>query len=1085
MSGHLTTKIMTPTLQVVLERQRCFEIIDAALTKPVVWLSAPAGAGKTTLVANYLDNRKVCTLWYRIDERDIDVAFFFRYMQKALKAHNPAKDTTLPEFVSENSRNINSFAMLWFERLFEELQSPCVLVFDDYQDIANDSLLHQVLSKGLSLLPDGVNAIFISRTGPPLSYTWFHAKRKIDSICFNEIKFTLKETAELIKNDTEYVVQDDVINRLHDNTGGWVTGLILTIDQINRTKNTAIFNVPVANEIMFDYLSKEIFDSAETDVKEFLLNTAYLPEFTVEMAGEIAPKTQAGEILTSKNKQYFFTERYTDGGVIFGYHDLFRDFLLNQSKDYYGLHLDEIVLRAANILEEHGYVEESARLLIEIKRWERFEELILKHVQHMITEGKHTLVDSWFASMPDKFMQDHPWLLYWHGMNKMALNPEDARMKLELAYAIFKGLRHWDCQLSALCAIIKTFMFELKDFHPLDHWIAEFEGSLVETYKHTKSDRIREDVVSSIVSALIFRQPGHKDMDYWLMEAEVLVRTSKHIENRIFVAYNLIMYYLWSGVAFKAGVIADILSLPVREMKTHPMLRLMYLRADAMYLYYRLSTKEVIKTVEEGLKIAQETGIHLIDSILSGVAVYVSLAGGNNEIAEEHLKKIQYCMKNTQSYPSFYYLMASMVALSKGVHPAAIEYAQRNVALIQQSGCQFMLGINKVILANILVEAGWYDEAMQHLKDIDELVFITKSETFIYFSYATKSLIALKNNDKKQFKDMFEKCVQLGKVSGIRVLFPLQQSAASVCKVALERGIEVTYAKELVSLHNITTDDHLIEDWPWAIKIYTLGRFEIFKDGKPLKFSGKTQKIPLLMLKALVSLGGRDVDTVRLYDHLWPDADGDAASMVFRTTLHRLRKLLGENDVIEYTDRRLGLNPRLCWVDIWAIDDIVSKISITRQNGSNPEKKDIIDLFLKLASLYKGEFIPGEQGETWSIQMREGLKGKFIRACLQVGDCLEESDKWEDAIGCYRKALSIYVSHEVFYQRLMRCNQKIGQTAEVISAYNTCREVLSSTFGVEPSPATRAIYASALKREDKKGAAPPPFRTPCKGSQTP
>ena len=73
-----------------------------------------------------------------------------------------------------------------------------------------------------------------------------------------------------------------------------------------------------------------------------------------------------------------------------------------------------------------------------------------------------------------------------------------------------------------------------------------------------------------------------------------------------------------------------------------------------------------------------------------------------------------------------------------------------------------------------------------------------------------------------------------------------------------------------------------LEEWPYPIKIYTLGRFEIIRDDEPLHFSGKEQKKPLELLKALIAFGGRDVPEERLTDALWPDADGDHGAQVLR-----------------------------------------------------------------------------------------------------------------------------------------------------------------------------------------------------------
>ncbi|MBF0317278.1 MAG: hypothetical protein HQL04_03815 [Nitrospirae bacterium] len=878
----------------------------------------------------------------------------------------------------------------------------------------------------------------------------------------------MKETAELIKNTTGSTLQDDLITGLYEKTGGWVTGLILMAQRISRTKDTAGYSNLATDETMFEYFSSEIFETLDKDVREFLLNTAYFPEFSVEMANKISTNKLTEKMLNSRNRQYFLTERHTGNDVVFTYHDLFRDFLLTHSRQYYGSYPDEIVLQAIDILEQHGYVQESVRLSLESKKWERFERLIIKNVQCLIDEGKHALMDDWFAVIPDDYMQGHPWVLFWYGVNKMYLNPGDSRRILENAYVLFKRLYYPEGQLLALCGIIKTFIIQWSDFHPLDYWITEFETSLVEVYRDSRSDKVREEVVSSIVAALVFRQPGHGDMGYWLAEAEKIVMSSGDIRNRIFAGHNIIMYYLYSGAVFKAGVIVDILSPPVRELKVSPMLRLMYLRAEAMLLYYKLSPKEVDKTVEEGLMIAQQTGIHFMDDALLGTVAYISLAVGNDNIAEECLKKSRLNMEIHQCYSSFHYQLTSLLEVSMGVFPSAIEYAQRNLTMVQQSGCPSMLGISKYFLAYVLVEAGRYNEAMQHVRDIEDLGGITRSELFVYLAAEIKGLIALKNNDRKQFEYMFNTCMQFVKTSGMRTFLPLQKVVALVCKAALERGIQTDYAKELITLHNITTEDHTTENWPWSIKIYTLGRFEVLNGCKALISSAKTRKIPLQLLKAMISLGGRNVDPMRIADHIWPDSDGDLANMTLNTTLHRLRKSLGGNDLIVRTDGGLGLNPRLCWVDIWAFDAIVDKIahinSRSAKDDCKTDAEDMMSLFLKLASLYNGDFLPDAHSEIMLIHTRERLKCRFINSSLQVGDCLERSERWESAIECYKYVLSIYISHEVFHQRLMRCYQKTGRYTEAVSAYSLCREVLMSTFGIEPSQVTQAVYTSIVKK---------------------
>ncbi|MBF0564749.1 MAG: hypothetical protein HQK89_05855 [Nitrospirae bacterium] len=1075
-------KITAPRLHMVMERKRCFQIVDTALDKSVVWVSAPGGSGKTTLVASYLNSRKVHQLWYRIDERDIDVATFFQYIKQGVKMQTPTKPTALPDFTPDHFRDINSFTMMYFERIFEELKPPYVLVFDDYQDLPADSAFHEMLCKGLYLLPEGipegVKIILISRGEPPPAYVRLLANGKINFVGWDEVRFTLDETWEFIKSGTRYTVEDGVVEKLYDETGGWVAGLILAIGQIDKTKNTALYKSATTREILFDYFSREIFGTIDKEVRELLLKTAYLPEFNVEMAKRISVNAQTERVLTRENKQYFIMERHVNDDVIFSYHALFRDFLLKRSKDYYGQKADEIILQAADILEEYGYVEESARLLIEIKHWERLERLMLKNVPDLIAIGRNNIADSWFSLIPDEFVRQHPWLMYWHGMNRLSLNPQEARTILEAVYVLFTKIHDSEGRLLTLCAVIKTFMFEWKNFYPLDYWIKEFEDELIEAYRNTGSIQIREEVVSSIVAAFIFRKPGHRDMDYWLTEAEEIVRNSKDTEKRMFIGYNITLYYLWSGLIFKAGRIVEILSPLYGKTKKYPLLKLMCLRAEVLYRCYRASYKKAIKTVEEGFGVAEETGIHLMDMMLLGVGIYASVPAGDNERAQRYLQKMESCMEGLQCYGACYYQIASLVAIANGNISSAIEHAEKHLAIMEQQGNQLMMIVHKYNFAHLLIEAGRYDEARRYLRDIERIGEITKSMMPPYYSSMAEALIALKNNDIKQFADRFENSVKLAEVSGMRWITPFRKPVDLLCKAALDREVQVDYVKELIRLHNLTPHERIIENWPYPLKIYTFGRFSIEKDGKPVEFKGKVQKIPLLLLKVLVASGGTSVGIENISDTLWPEVDGDTAKISFNTTMHRLRKLLSDSDdVVLISDGHATLNQNYCWTDVWAFESLCGKVENMCKNRikKDPEETDDYQeawgLLIKALDLYKGHFFETESDLQWALTTRERLKSKFVDILLNMGIWCEEAAQSENAIECYNKGIWIEPHAEAFYQNLILCRLRLGHYAEALQAYERCRDELSAAFGIEPSEKTKKIIDSLRENRRKHNPA--------------
>ncbi|GAB4270057.1 MAG: hypothetical protein Kow0092_24280 [Deferrisomatales bacterium] len=168
-----------------------------------------------------------------------------------------------------------------------------------------------------------------------------------------------------------------------------------------------------------------------------------------------------------------------------------------------------------------------------------------------------------------------------------------------------------------------------------------------------------------------------------------------------------------------------------------------------------------------------------------------------------------------------------------------------------------------------------------------------------------------------------------------------------------------------------------VEGWPWPLRIYTLGRFEIVQDEEPLRFTGKVQHKPLALLRALLAFGGRKVDEWRLSGALWPDADGDLAHQSFATTLLRLRRLLGVREALDLHDSKLTLDARYARVDAWAFERLLTAAERARKRGRPEEARRRTEEAL---GLYRGRFLPQATGEPWTRERRERLRSRYLRA---------------------------------------------------------------------------------------------------------
>jgi len=146
-------------------------------------------------------------------------------------------------------------------------------------------------------------------------------------------------------------------------------------------------------------------------------------------------------------------------------------------------------------------------------------------------------------------------------------------------------------------------------------------------------------------------------------------------------------------------------------------------------------------------------------------------------------------------------------------------------------------------------------------------------------------------------------------------------------------------------------------------------------------------------------------------------------------------------------DNRLSLDPRYCWVDVWAFERLLGEAA---HDGTSAEKA---------MALYKGRFL-GQDAEAWAMALRERLHDTYLRSLSDLGYRLEEAGEWGKAAGVYQRGLGVDPLMEEYYQRLMVCHQRHGHRAEAISVYKRCREVLNASLGIAPSSETEAIYWS-------------------------
>ena len=1062
-------KITRPALTGILPRERLFKNLNSCRDKPVIWINGPPGSGKTTLIASYLDYKKIPCLWYQVDEGDDDISTFFYYTGLAAKKAAPLKRKSLPLLTPEYMLGLPTFTLRYFEDLFSRLELPFVIVFDNYQHVRAESRFHEIVSYGLSVIPEKINVILISRREPPPQLVGLRADNKMRFIGREDLSFTLDESKEILRMKGMKGLTDEIILQMHEKIKGWAAGLILMTERTKIDDSEYELVNDLAPKEIFDYFAREIFDKTDSETQDFLLKTAFLPQMTAQMATELTGIRHSDIILSDLSQKNFFTTKTSDAEPFYHYHPLFAKFLSSRAKSsFLPDQIAALTHSAAALLEGSGQIEDAINLLIAAANWEKVIQLILKHTQSFLSTGRFRTIEEWINKIPEELFDKFPWLLYWLGICRMPFNPAESRGHFEKAFRLFNEQKDSVGILLSCSGAMDAILTEWDDFTLLDSWIERLDN-YTEKNLPFPSPEIEAQVAASMAGALSWRQPWRNDIKGWMEKALLLCQQSPNMNIRLKIYGHAIHYYTWTGEWAKCSIIAGELKRMSESPAASPLILLAWKGIETMmYPNSTMAYERSLQVVSEGLKIAEKSGIHICDPTLFAQGVYSSFNLGDMAMAGEFLQKLGASLMGGQRNTiGQYHFLTAWYNLLLGNVSTSLMHAEKALNLVSESGTPFPEFLCRLLMAQVLHEIKKYEQALTHLSVAGELIHRLRTSMFEVVYQLFSAQFAMDKGAEKDCLESLSKAMTLGKKQEFKTIVFIWRKPVMLrlCAKALEAGIEVDYVQDLIRKIKLVPDAQSLEleSWPYPLKVYTFGRFGLLKDEKPVRFSGKVQQKPLSMLKAIIAFGGREISEDQLSDALWPEAAGDVAHLSFKSTLHRLRQLIGKEEIIQLKEGRITLDPRYCWVDVWAFQRIAKKAESLWKPDRDRVKDDenlrqFMNLSEKAISIYKGDFLSGDSMEMWTVSMREKLKNKFTRLVLRLCRYYEQTGQWDKVVEYCQRGLETDDLTEEFYQKLMTCYYRQGCYSDAMKVYQRCRKTLSAVMGVEPSLETEAIY---------------------------
>jgi len=264
----------------------------------------------------------------------------------------------------------------------------------------------------------------------------------------------------------------------------------------------------------------------------------------------------------------------------------------------------------------------------------------------------------------------------------------------------------------------------------------------------------------------------------------------------------------------------------------------------------------------------------------------------------------------------------------------------------------------------------------------------------------------------------------------------------------------------------------------FALSIYLLGPFEIFRDGQPLSNSDWHSQQTRTICKILLARRGEVITSDQIIEILWPAEDPVSARRRLHVRISQLRRVLGTGKAsLQTVDGGYLFQPNeTCWVDV---DEFQTRISDGSRFQEEGQQREAIRAYEQARQLYRGDFLAEDLYADWAYVAREHYRELFLTLLVELAESYAQQGRYRLALARAREAQARDPLRETITVRLMLYHYYAGERPQALSAFERCCQVLAAELAVEPLESTRQlaeqIRAGTLWASAEAPRYPPPI----------
>jgi LuxR family transcriptional regulator, maltose regulon positive regulatory protein len=1098
---YLSRKVARPTLpSTILHRTNLVAMLQNAIAPQasstlnpykLVLLCAPAGYGKTTLLADFASSVTQPCCWYFLERTDNDYVVFLRTLLVSICHFFPQCGVLETVFTSLFTRDVPLPASAYqpaidafCNTLAQEIPGRVALFLCNYEEINDSEILTDLVNYLLKKLPATVTLVIESRAIPNIEFATLLIRDEMFGLSSDALRFSVPEISELARLHGPTPLTNDEAEQLVASFDGWIAGILLgtylgdfrvlpsSQDLAHRSGNPflkANATVTQKRKNLFAYIANEVFQR-DTEIYNFLQATSILQQMEVDICDALLETDGAAELLPRLEQQGLFVTSYeTDSQTIYTCHPIIRDLLKTQLRQKNPERLIMLHQRAAKLRQDRQDYTQAIYHALEAHADELAAQLILDTYKQLLQQGHLDTLTLWLQALAPAVLEKYPRLLL-----------------IEATICLTRGqsaiaLSHLD-KVAALISISPPEESDLSETCLLQAEMNILRGkALFQAGDYPQAQAICQQALDD------------------LPEYETELRSAAKM--RVGICANL------QG-NFTSGIVhlQEAIHYWENQPPTNQVVDIHGALANTYYLIgnFALAEHHLTRALNYCEQLHDEQS--KIDNLIRKGIMFTN-QGRYDEAEPTLLEALALARKSPSARRGEAYALSNLgsLYLEKGMYKQALAFCEDSLLLARRWGNRSLLHMT---LSNLSVTHLLMGDPASALLFVEKIDIQPASEKTVSYERAWHQLTCgmiflyqerypeahaclmrteadLRNTSLKREmmqallrlaacelarKETFEALRLLEEVTLLldsgqtyRQLVLVELNWLPILLLAVKRLPQLAHLRHILALEeDVQEESEKISASLSLLPITAVPKLIILAFGEPVVLLDNQPIKRWRMARAMelffyLLTSDRPLGKEQIITDLWPDFD-EQTNQTFHSTIHYLRKLFGASCIVFQADGYI-LNLAAHYGEEISYDVQQFQVCRAKAEQALAQRDDLTarEAFLCIVELYRGDYGRSFYSD-WCTRLRDELRAAYLDARRQLARIAWHSEAFTECVEHWRHMLSIDNCLEEAHLGLMQCYVRQGKRSTALRQYNYCKETLQEELGIQPGSPIQKLY---------------------------